>query len=144
MKQQFLNKAQDFLKSLRTEIDVLYMVDIENIDLNNAYQSIYEMIESNNGFDIEIIYYATAIEYLSENDNSLRESLRIANDMGFDVKNLNSEILASLLASENAREDFGDLQSEIDDFFTDLQSEIEEDEENEENEDSEEETETEE
>jgi len=141
MKQQFLSKTEDFLKALKTEIDVLYMVDIENIDLNNAYQSIYEMIESNNGFDIEIIYYATAIEYLSKNDNSLRESLRIANDMGFDVKNLNSEILASLLASENAREDFGDLQSEIDDFFTDLQAEIEE---NEENEDSEEETETEE
>lgn len=131
MKQQFLSKTEDFLKALKTEIDVLYMVDIDNIDLNNAYQSIYEMIESNNGFDIEIIYYATAIEYLSKNDNSLRESLRIANDMGFDVKNLNSEILASLLASENAREDFGDLQSEIDDFFTDLQSEIEEYEENE-------------
>lgn len=140
MKQQFLSKTEDFLKSLRTEIDVLYMVDIDNIDLNNAYQSIYEMIESNSGFQIDIIYYNKAIAYLQENDPSLKESLIIANEMGFDVKNLNSEILASLLASENAREDFGDLKSEIDDFFIDLQSEIEEDEENE---DSEEESENE-
>lgn len=138
MKQQFLNKAEDFLKSLRTEIDVLYMVDIENIDLNNAYQSIYEMIESNNGFDIEIIYYNKAIAYLQENDPSLKESLGIAEEYGYSLLNINSELLASLLASQNARDEFSDLESEIEDFFTELQTEIEEDEENEEVEETEE------
>jgi len=138
MKQQFLNKAEDFLKSLRTEIDVLYMVDIENIDLNNAYQSIYDMIDSNSGFQIDIIYYNKAISYLQENDPSLKESLSIAEEYGYSLLNINSELLASLLASQNARDDFADLESEIEDFFTELQTDIEEDGENEEVEETEE------
>ena len=45
--------------------------------MNNAYESIYEMIEDNNGFNIEIIYYHKAMEFLLNNDNSLRDSLRL-------------------------------------------------------------------
>ena len=43
-------------------------------------------------------------------------------------KNLNSEVLASLLASRNAREDFADLREEIEDFFAELEEEDEEEE----------------
>ena len=59
--------------------------------------------------DSEIIYYANAMEYLAEHDNSLTESLGIAYDMGYDLKNLNSEKLASMLASENNLSDFGEF-----------------------------------
>lgn len=112
--------AVNFLNSLNTEFSIIDYVNIEDINKENAFESIQEQLEENNGFDIEIIYYSKAIEYLAENDNSLRESLSIASDMGFDIKNLSSEILASLLATQNAREEFYELESEINDFFNTL------------------------
>jgi len=133
-----LNETQtqsivDFLSGLKTEVDILNCVSLEDIDIENAYDSIYEKVEYNNGFDIEIIYYSNAIAYLKENDPSLNESLEIASEYGFEVSSLNSEILASLLASRNAREEFYELQSEIDDFFQDLCDELNDEDEDEEN-----------
>lgn len=121
-----INAITEFLNGLTTEVSVNDHVDIENIDFENAYDSIYEMIDNNNGFDIEIIYYSRAIEYLKENDPSLNVSLEIADNLGYSPRNLNSEILASLLASENSRTEFADLESEINDFFSDLLEELEE------------------
>jgi hypothetical protein len=48
-----------------------------------------------------------------ENDASLLDSFRIAREYGYELKDLNSETLASLLASENARNEFYELESEI-------------------------------
>jgi hypothetical protein len=122
-------KIENFLSELNTEIDVLNLIDIDNIDYSNAYDSIYEMIDDCGGFDIEIIYSSNAMEYLSENDPSLCESLEIALESGYTLENLNSEILASLLSSQNARNDFYDLESEINDFFLGLEEEEENEEE---------------
>jgi hypothetical protein len=118
-----IEKIEEFLKGLNTEIDILNCIDIESI---NSFDDIVNQIEDNNGFDTEIIYYSNAMKYLTENDNSLQESLSIASDYGYDVANLNSEILASLLASQNARNEFSDLESEITDFFDELENEEEE------------------
>jgi intracellular sulfur oxidation DsrE/DsrF family protein len=125
MEETIKNKIEDFLKNLDTEVEVLYYVDIDNIDLEDSFQSIYSMIEDNQGFDSEIIYYSRAIEYLQENDPSLRNSLEIASEYGYEVSNLNSEILASLLASQNIREDFYKLEDEITEFFDEIREEIE-------------------
>lgn len=118
-------KIENFLANLKTEIDLLSLVDIDNIDHANAFDSICKMIEDNNGFDIDVIYYSNAINYLSEYDPSLQKSLAIAYGMGFTADNLNSEILASLLASKLAREEFYQLKNEINDFFEELEEEIE-------------------
>ena len=115
-------RIEDFLKSLN--IDNLYVMDyvnIDDIDLSNAYQSIYNMIDDNGGFNVEIIYYSNAINYLSKNDPSLYESLELAHEFGFELSKLNSEVLASLLASENCRNDFSALQTDIEDFFNELE-----------------------
>ncbi len=110
-------KIENFLRELNTEVDVLYFVDIDNIDMSNPFDSICKMIEDNNGFDIDIIYYSNAMNYLSKNDPSLKKSLNIAAELCYEVQNLNSEILASLLASKLVREEFYELESEINDFF---------------------------
>ena len=102
-------------------------INIDEIDFSNAYQSIYEMIDSYGGFEVEIIYYSNAINYLSKNDPSLHESFQLAADLGYNLTNLSSEVLASLLASENCRNDFSALETDIEDFF----NELEEDEEDE-------------
>lgn len=119
-------KIEEFLSELNTEIDVLNFIDIDNIDHNNAYDSIYEMIDERGGFNIEIIYFSRAIEYLSENDPSLRESLELASEFGYTPDNLDSETLASLLASKLVREEFEELENEINDFFLELEETEEE------------------
>lgn len=123
-----LEKMKVFFTSLvsqnNLDIDLPYFAESDH----QSFEDLKEAIENNNGFDCEVIYYSTAIEYLKENDNSLRQSLEIASDMGFELKNLNSEILASLLKSQNERENFEDLESEIETFFEELNSEDEEEE----------------
>ena len=84
------------------------------------------MIIDNNGFDMEVIYYSNAINYLRENDPSLKESLGIASEYGFELDSQSSETLASLLKSQNERENFIELESEINDFFSGLEEEEEE------------------
>ena len=99
------------------DIDIDYMLNGYEIgeDIVNS-DDLLEIIEDNNGFDIDIIYYSKAIKYLSENDASLSESIEIAVDMGYSLENLNSETLASLHASQKAKEDFDDITDEIDEI----------------------------
>ena len=118
---------ENFLSGLNTEIDILNLINLEDIDFSDPYNSIYEMIDENDGFYQEVIYYASAMEYLMENDNSLRESLEIAHELGYTADKINSELLASLLKSQNERENFTELESEINDFFSGLEEEEDED-----------------
>ena len=123
-------RIEAFLNSLDAKIEIndnlSNYVDIEEIDFSDAFNSIYEMVYDNGGFDIEVIYYSNAIKYLQENDASLQESLEIASEYGYELKNLNSEVLASLLASRNSQENFYDIKEEIEDFFAELEEEDEE------------------
>ena len=126
LNQEQRERVAEFLKGLDISIDILDYVNPEDIDIENAYESILDKLQDNGGFNVEIIYYSNAIKFLQENDPSLKESLEIAEEYGFEIGSLNSEVLASLLASRQAEEEFYDLQSEIDDFFQDLCDELEE------------------
>jgi len=117
-------KIVNFFKTLNTEINIIDYVNLEDIDFQNAFNSIYDTIQDNNGFDIDIIYYSNAIQYLKENDASLKESLEIALEYGYTLENISSEILASLLSSKNAIENFYNLESEINNFFNDLNDDL--------------------
>jgi hypothetical protein len=108
----------EFLKSIHIDnVDIMDFVNIDEIDHDNPAESIFDIINDNGGFDVEIIYYSNACEYLRNNDNSLRESINIAVDMGYTLENINSELLASLLASQKAMCDYWDYQDEINNFF---------------------------
>ena len=115
-------KIVDFLTEIEkdTKIEILNNVELCDIDPEDVFYSIYNAIEENNGFDVEIVYYSNAIEYLKRNDNSLMESIEIALEYGYELKNINSELLASLLASQNSRELFNNYQNEINNFFNNL------------------------
>lgn len=118
-------KIEAFFAELDKQIDlndnIINYVDIDAIFKHDAFTSIYEMIDENYGFNCEVIYYSNAIEYLQENDPSLCESLEIASELGYEVKNLNSEVLASLLKSQNVRDEFLELRDEINEFFESLE-----------------------
>ena len=118
-------KIETFFAELDKVIDLndnlINYIDIESIDATDAFNSIYDMIEENDGFNCEVIYYSNAIKYLQENDPSFKESLEIAAEYGYETKNLNSEILASLLKSQNVRDEFSELRDEINEFFESLE-----------------------
>ena len=118
-----VDKIEEFLGNLDTTIDILSMVNAEDI---NSYDDLYEALENNNGFDVEIIYYASAMDYLRMHDSSLRCSIEIAEEYGYTLSSINSELLASLLASSVCRDEFMELKSEIDDFFDELEDDEEE------------------
>ena len=92
---------------------------LQNRDEIESFEEFEQILQDNNAFDIEVIYYSEAIKYLMENDPSLQESLEIANEFGYSVENLNSEILASLHSSREARNLFYEEQDTIQGFFED-------------------------
>lgn len=86
----------------------------------DSYENIEEIREDvEECLNVEIIYYSNAIEYLKENDTSLNESLSLASEYGYTPENLNSEVLASLLASENERVIWYEFENELEDFLND-------------------------
>jgi uncharacterized protein YfkK (UPF0435 family) len=112
-----LEQIQEFLTTL----------NVANLDINsyaseelNSFQDLHDAIQDNNGFEVEIVYYSKAIKYLMDNDASLMDSIAIANDLGYETKNLTSELLATLLASQKCIEEFCQLEEEINIFFEEL------------------------
>lgn len=61
----------------------------------------------------DVIYYVKAMEFLTENDPSLTDSLQLAEDLGYPAKEINSELLASLLKSEINANNYEDFISEV-------------------------------
>ena len=120
------DKIHDFLRSLRIDMDITNFVELGDI---NSFQDIIDQLYDKGAFsqEGEIIYYSNAINFLRENDPSLRESFGIVNDFGFSLDNLNSETLASLLKERMLIDEFNELENEINDFFEELEEEESED-----------------
>ena len=79
---------------------------------------LFDDLQNNGYFNEEVIYYSTAIRYLKENDPSLCESLEIATEYGYEAKNLNSELLATLHASQKKENTFfEDIAPELENLF---------------------------
>jgi len=133
--QLIIDSVESLLFDYNGECDILYYIDTKEILLDNSnlkdwidgdidsddldfevddiLNQIESSIQESNGFDIDIIYYSKAIEYLSNNDASLSESMGIASEMGYETKSINSELLASLLATQNEREQFYEFKNEL-------------------------------
>lgn len=97
------------------ELSIKYLDEDATEFLNNIIKEqlseydtnfIYEELESNGFFNVEIIYYSKAIKYLAENDASLGESINISLEIGLSLENINSETLASLHASRQRQDNF--------------------------------------
>jgi hypothetical protein len=111
-----LDKILEFLNTLDIDID-FNCIDLDNIE---TFEDLTDALNDSNMFDVEIIYYSRAIEYLKNHDPSLADSISIAAELGFDTSSINSELLASLHASEELRTEWHNLEDEITDFFDDL------------------------
>ena len=112
-------KLIEFLKTLNLD-DIDFNAFISDDDEITDFDDLHAILDDNNALSVDIIYYSEAIKFLAENDNSLKESLNLAFQLGYDIKNVNSEMLASLLATEMLRNDFYSYESEINDFINEL------------------------
>ena len=112
-----LTKQQtEQIKALASELEMDLIYFIEDSDAESI-DELTDYLQDQNAFDIEVVYYDTAMEMLSKYDNSLRESCELASDMGYETKNLNSELLASILASELERQEYHNIESELVDIL---------------------------
>jgi len=92
---KFIGDTPSEYLSIKTDL-----TDIDNLFFD---------LQNNGYFNEEVIYYSSAIRYLKENDPSLTESLEIATEYGYTTENLNSELLATLHASQKKEETFNEL-----------------------------------
>ena len=123
MKEEIFNKLQDRLNEINTtDLDFNYYLD-EDDNANNFIEKLQEAI-----YSLEIIYYGRAMQYLTDNDTSLNESHSIASEMGYECKDINSELLATLLYQQEQRELLFEIENEISDIFAEIEEEIEEEE----------------
>lgn len=91
------------------------------IKSDKPYDKLLETIDENGIFnDIYIMYHTVALDFLRDNDPSLQYSLGLAHDLGYTPENLNSELLASLLAADIARDELSDKESAINEFVESL------------------------
>jgi len=99
--------------------DFITLDELQEIQKIDIY-ILRDILEDKNAFNIDIIYYSKAIKYLQENDASLSQSISIAIDYGYELENINSELLASLLATKKAREQYYELETQINNFLNNL------------------------
>jgi hypothetical protein len=110
-------KDFDFNDYVGNYIDEDRLKEIEELDEIKEY--LEELDEDGEITRAEVIYYSNAIEYLKENDPSLNESLELANDMGFSLDKINSEVLASLLKTENNYNEYREFVNSVYDILAD-------------------------
>lgn len=75
-----------------------------------------DQIERDGLFRDTIVYYSNAMDWLSEHDCSLKESLEIADEFGCRLKDLSSEVLANLHAERYYMDEFRGYDSEIEEL----------------------------
>ena len=118
MKKEKLENIFTYIENGTDELVTDY-IDMEEILKMEGYDDLYEKLEEEGFFDVDIIYYARAMDYLKEHDSSLSDSLTLAGEMGYRSEDLSSEKLASILASEKIRESFAEFYDEIEEILSD-------------------------
>jgi len=111
-----MNKLERLIKLVsynNLDIDIQYLYN-ENEEFNELEENVIQYIQES-----EIIYYSKAMTYLSDNDNSLYQSLEIAIEMGYTAENLNSELLATLLYQQNLTNQWYEISEQVEEIFND-------------------------
>ncbi|MHA1228367.1 MAG: hypothetical protein ACTSPV_16665 [Candidatus Hodarchaeales archaeon] len=105
-------RSYDFNDLIFNWIEEEDLQEIKNID--DLRDFLYELNDDREITNAEVIYYHKAIKYLAENDSSLRESLDIAEEMGYsDLSKINSELLASLHLTQQNEEDYNEFVEDV-------------------------------
>jgi hypothetical protein len=79
----------------------------------NNFEALTIFLDNYQAFHSDIIYYSEAMNYLSEEDTSLSQSINIAIDFGYNITSIDSEFLANLLIGEKRQELWFSFQPKI-------------------------------
>lgn len=86
------------------EIDIIdiyhYSFDFDDLSIFNDFDSLTYYLDDVQAFHYNTIGYYDAISYLMDEDASLTKSLSLANEYGYNINRIDSELLASILISE--------------------------------------------
>ena len=115
--EQIETKLINLFDKNNLDIDISCHLNNINIDDIDDFDDLHNLLDNDNALDIEIIYYNKAIDFLSENDASLCDSFALASELGYTIENINSELLASILATDILRVQFYELETEINEIF---------------------------
>ncbi len=115
---KYIDETRDLLNSYEIEGQGwAYWVDVEEVancdNGDEAADLIREQLERAVQESSNVIYYTTAMDFLKTNDPSLQKSMELAHNFGFELKNLNSETLASIL---NEQMNMEQLNSDLNKF----------------------------
>ena len=110
-------KTIQFLSKFNTNLELVEIFEYFNKENETFLFDDFREYIVDSILNFEVIYYSKAIEYLKENDNSLTRSLEIADEQGFEVSKLNSEILATLLYQDKLYNELWDIEDEIMEYF---------------------------
>ena len=93
---------------------LLHDTSFEDYEISDYddYDAIIEELE-NQITQEDIIYYYKAMRYLSDNDQSLKDSLTLARDFGCTLEHLNSETLATILLQDKLQTELYELSEDI-------------------------------
>jgi len=100
------------------DLETRYKLDIDTFpetEQNDFDEYFNDLIEAT--FSIECIYYRVAMEYLMDNDISLSESLALASDIGYETKELGSELLATILMQNIEQEKLYKAKDDLEELF---------------------------
>ena len=104
------NKQQQIIDFLSRSIGEDLVDNLANYCLQNSWENSELLQNFFTGYfdeltDEAFCYYDHAIEYLRENDPSLQNSIEIASLDGYDLKTINSCVLANILHQNERRID---------------------------------------
>ena len=119
-----LDQLIEKLEALNLDVDFASSLHGWEFEHIHDFGDIWEALQDGHYLFVEVIYYHKAMEFLSEHDPSLSQSLALAAEMGFDLSSgeLNSEKLASLLASEMLQEAVLMKSDDINEIIKDVKS----------------------
>lgn len=101
---------EDLKTDLKKHTDFIGVyIDVESvIGYEKNFKAIKDLLETAI-YEYQFIYYDAAMEFLSNYDNSLFDSLEEAKERGYTIENLNSEILAEVLLQRYMLEELNEL-----------------------------------
>jgi hypothetical protein len=94
-------------------VELAYIMDNDKpCDIDELIEKCEELI-----YQHEVIGYYNAMQYLSEHDMSLNESIGIAMEYSTPLESINSELLAALLQQRDMLETLAEYREELEATF---------------------------
>jgi hypothetical protein len=124
---RIVDKNTKYLKEIFAEgYDEDFIEELLDTPTDEVYDKVSEEIERALDRDDDILYHESALEFLLKEDFSLEESIGLAKDMGYNMDDLNSSVLAYLLKQDLMLQEWSSVEDDVLEIIEDWQSDADE------------------